>query len=174
MLKLQEIIDFIFDEIPSVYLIVGSTLLFLFMGTLAFIVRTKAAKKPISPKRIILPPLFMSTGALMFLFEEFRVPWTQVFESLFVGMLFSIVLIKTTNFEEKDDKLYVKKSRAFLFILFGLLIVRFVAKLILSSSIDVGELGGMFWILAFGMIVPWRIGMLVKYYKLENTIEKTS
>ncbi|MGG0668141.1 CcdC family protein [Sporosarcina koreensis] len=163
-----------FDEIPSVYLIVGSTLLFLFMGTLAFIVRTKAAKKPISPKRIILPPLFMSTGALMFLFEEFRVPWTQVFESLFVGMLFSIVLIKTTNFEEKDDKLYVKKSRAFLFILFGLLIVRFVAKLILSSSIDVGELGGMFWILAFGMIVPWRIGMLVKYYKLENTIEKTS
>lgn len=174
MLKLQEIIDFIFDEIPSVYLIVGSTLLFLFMGTLAFIVRTKAAKKPISPKRIILPPLFMSTGALMFLFEEFRVPWTQVFESLFVGMLFSIVLIKTTNFEEKDDKLYVKKSRAFLFILFGLLIVRFVAKLILSSSIDVGELGGMFWILAFGMIVPWRIGMLVKYYKLKNTIEKTS
>ncbi|MCM3637632.1 cytochrome c biogenesis protein CcdC [Sporosarcina luteola] len=163
-----------FNEIPSVYLIVGSTLLFLFMGTMAFIVRTKAAKRPISPKRIILPPLFMSTGALMFLFEEFRVPLTQVLESVFVGMLFSIVLIKTTNFEEKDEKLYVKKSRAFLFILFGLLIVRFVAKLILSSTIDVGELGGMFWILAFGMIVPWRIGMLVKYYKLKNTIEKTS
>ncbi len=174
MLKLQEIIDFIFDEIPSVYLIVGSTLLFLFMGTLAFIVRTKAAKKPISPKRIILPPLFMSTGALMFLFEEFRVPFPQVIEAICVGLLFSVVLIITTNFEEKDDKLYVKKSKAFLIILFSLLIIRFVAKLILSSSINVGELGGMFWILAFGMIVPWRIGMLVKYYKLKNTIEKTS
>lgn len=174
MLKLQEIVDFIFNEIPSIYLIVGSTLLFLFMGTLAFIVRTKAAKRPISPKRIVLPPLFMSTGALMFLFEEFRVPWPQVFESIGVGMLFSIVLIKTTNFEEKDERLYVKKSRAFLFILFGLLIIRFVAKLILSSSIDVGELGGMFWILAFGMIVPWRIGMLVKYLKLKNRIEETS
>lgn len=174
MLKLQEIVDFIFNEIPSVYLIIGSTLLFLFMGTLAFIVRTKAAKRPISPKRIVLPPLFMSTGALMFLFEEFRVPWPQVFESIGVGMLVSIVLIKTTNFEEKDERLYVKKSRAFLFILFGLLIIRFVAKLILSSSIDVGELGGMFWILAFGMIVPWRIGMLVKYFKLKNRIEETS
>ncbi|HEX5565116.1 MAG TPA: cytochrome c biogenesis protein CcdC [Sporosarcina sp.] len=174
MLKLQELIDFIFDEIPSVYLIVGSTVLFLFMGTLAFIVRTKAAKRPISPKRIILPPLFMSTGALMFLFEEFRVPWPQVIESICVGMLFSIVLIKTTNFEAKDEKLYVKKSRAFLVILFGLLIVRFVAKLILSSSIDVGELGGMFWILAFGMIVPWRIGMLVKYSKLKKHVEKAS
>ncbi|WP_413053001.1 CcdC family protein [Sporosarcina sp. 179-K 8C2 HS] len=174
MLKLQEIIDYIFNEIPSVYLIIGSTLLFLFMGTLAFIVRTKAAKRPISPKKIILPPLFMSTGALMFLFEEFRVPLPQVIESLCVGLLFSIVLIKTTNFEEKDEKLYVKKSRAFLIILFGLLIVRFIAKLILSSSIDVGELGGMFWILAFGMIVPWRIGMLVKYFKLKNRIEKAS
>lgn len=168
MLKLQEIIDFIFDEIPSVYLIVGSTVLFLFMGTMAFIVRTRAAKRPISPKRIILPPLFMSTGALMFLFEEFRVPWPQVIESIVVGMLFSIVLIKTTNFEVKDERLFVKKSRAFLIILFGLLIVRFIAKLILSSTIDVGELGGMFWILAFGMIVPWRIGMLVKYFKLKN------
>ncbi|WP_252505062.1 CcdC family protein [Sporosarcina sp. Marseille-Q4943] len=163
-----------FNEIPSVYLIVGSTLLFLFMGTLAFIVRTKAAKRPISPKKIILPPLFMSTGALMFLFEEFRVPLPQVIESICVGLLFSIVLIKTTNFEEKGEKLYVKKSRAFLIILFGLLIVRFIAKLILSSSIDVGELGGMFWILAFGMIVPWRIGMLVKYFKLKNRIKKAS
>jgi len=173
MLKLQEFVDFIFNEIPSIYLVVGSTLLFLFMGTLAFIVRTKAAKRPISPKRIILPPLFMSTGALMFLFEEFRVPLPQVIESVCVGLLFSIVLIKTTNLEEKDEKLYAKKSRAFIIILFSLLIVRSIAKLILSSSIDVGELGGMFWILAFAMIVPWRIGMLIKYFKLKNPIEKT-
>jgi membrane protein CcdC involved in cytochrome C biogenesis len=27
----------------------------------------------------------------------------------------------------------------------------------------------MFWILAFGMIVPWRIAMLVKFKKLQNT-----
>ena len=169
MLKLRELVDFIFTEIPSVYLIVGSTLLFLFMGTLAFFVRAKAAKKPISPKRIILPPLFMSTGALMFLFEEFWVPLPQVIESICVGLLFSLILIKTTNFEKKDDKLYLKKSRAFLFILLGLLVIRLVAKLILSSSINVGELGGMFWTLAFAMILPWRIGMLVKYYKLKNS-----
>ncbi len=107
----------------------------------------------------------------MFVFEEFRVPFSQVIESILVGLLFSIVLIKTTNFEEKNEKLYVKKSRAFLLILFGLLIIRFVAKLLLSSTIDVGELGGMFWILAFAMIIPWRIGMLVKYFKLKKAIE---
>lgn len=168
MLKLQELVDFVFTSIPPVYLIVGSTVLFLVMGTLAFFVRAKAAKRPISPKRIILPPLFMSTGALMFLFEEFRVPPMQVLEAIVVGLLFSIVLIRTTNFEMKEHAIYVKRSKAFLFILGGLLVFRLIAKLILSSSIDVGELGGMFWILAFAMIVPWRIGMLIKYNKIRH------
>lgn len=168
MLKLREFIDYIFTEIPSIYLIVGSTFVFLFMGTLAFFIRAKAAKKPISPKRIILPPLFMSTGALMFVFEEFWVPFPQVIESVFVGLLFSLVLIKTTNFEVIEEKLFVKKSKAFLFILGGLLVFRLIAKLILSSTINVGELAGIFWILAFAMILPWRIGMLVKYHKLKN------
>ncbi len=159
----------IFTKIPSVYLIVGSTLVFLFMGTLAFFVRARAAKKPISFKRIILPPLFMSTGALMFLFAEFRVPWAQVVEAAFVGLLFSFILIKTTNFEMKEHQIYLKQSKAFIFILLGLLIFRLIAKLILSSSIDVGELAGMFWTLAFAMILPWRIGMLVKFKALKKS-----
>lgn len=167
MLKLQEIIDWVFTQIPTVYLVVGSTIVFLIMTTLAFVVRAKAAKRPISPKRIILPPLFMSTGALMFLFEEFRVPFPQVMEALGVGLLFSLVLIKTTNFEIQSPHIYVKRSKAFIYILVILLVIRLVAKLILSSTINVGELGGMFWILAFGMIVPWRIGMLVKYKKIK-------
>ncbi|MCG7334408.1 cytochrome c biogenesis protein CcdC [Sporosarcina sp. ACRSM] len=157
-----------FTKVPPTYLIIGSTALALFMGTLALIVRSKAAKKPVTPKKIILPPLFMSTGALMFIFEEFRVPPLQVLEALAVGMLFSIILIKTTNFQRRDGDIYMKRSKAFLFILFGLLIVRLIGKLMLSNTIDVGELGGMFWILAFGMIVPWRIGMLIKYNRLKQ------
>jgi membrane protein CcdC involved in cytochrome C biogenesis len=164
---MNELIETVFTKVPPVYLIICSTVLALFMGTMALIVRTKAAKRPVTPIKIILPPLFMSTGALMFLFEEFRVPPAQVLEALFVGMLFSIILIKTTNFERKDGDIYMKRSKAFLFILFGLLIVRLIGKLVLSSTIDVGELGGMFWILAFGMIVPWRIGMLIKYKEIK-------
>lgn len=165
---MSTLIDTIFTKVPPIYLIIGSTALALFMGTLALIVRSKAAKKPVTPKKIILPPLFMSTGALMFIFEEFRVPPLQVLEALVVGMLFSIILIKTTNFQHRDGDIYVKRSKAFLFILFGLLIVRLIGKLLLSNTIDVGELGGMFWILAFGMIVPWRIGMLIKYNRLKQ------
>lgn len=138
------------------------------MGTMALIVRTKAAKRPVSVKSIIIPPIAMSTGAFMFIFEEFRVPPLQILEALAVGMLFSIILIKTTNFEIRDKEIYMKRSKAFVYILFGLLVVRLIGKLILSSSIDVAELGGMFWILAFGMIVPWRLAMLRKF----NTVQK--
>lgn len=165
---MSALIEMVFTKVPPIYLIIGSTAIALFMGILALIVRTKAAKKPVTAKRIILPPLFMSTGALMFLFEEFRVDPLQIVEALIVGALFSMILIKTTHFERKDDGIYVKRSKAFLFILLGLLIVRLVGKLVLSNSIDVGELGGMFWILAFGMIVPWRIGMLMKFNSLQQ------
>lgn len=151
------------------YLIIGSTFIALFMGTLAAFVRSKAVKRPASKKTIILPPLFMSTGALMFIFKEFRVPPAQIVEAIIVGMLFSLILIRTTNFEIRNEEIYMKRSKAFAFILFGLLIIRLIGKLVLSSTIDVGELGGMFWILAFGMIVPWRIAMLVKFKKLEKT-----
>ena len=138
------------------------------MGTLAAIIRSKAVKRPVSVKTIVLPPLFMSTGALMFIFEEFRITPLQVAEALVVGFLFSIILIKTTHFEVRDNDIYMKRSKAFIFLLFGLLVVRLIGKLVLSSTIDVGELGGMFWVLAFGMIIPWRIAMLLKFQALQR------
>lgn len=106
----------------------------------------------------------------MFIFPMFRVHFLQILEALTVGMLFSILLIKTSQFEVRGREIFLKRSKAFVFILIGLLIVRVIAKLVLSSTIDVGELSGMFWILAFGMIVPWRIAMYMQYKKLHNEL----
>ncbi|WP_374723019.1 CcdC family protein [Peribacillus tepidiphilus] len=153
-----------------VSLIYFSTAFGIIMALIVLTIRMKASKKPVSAKKIILPPIFMSTGALMFIHPMFRVTPLEIVEALSVGLLFSILLIKTSNFEIRGEQIYLKRSKAFAFILIGLLIVRIVAKLILSSSIDVGELSGMFWILAFGMIVPWRIAMYLQYKKLCNEI----
>lgn len=169
MHKIQQLIDYVFTSIPSIYLIIGSTVIFVVMTTFVYTMRAKASNKPIQVKKIILPPLFMSTGMLMFLFDEFQVPWTQVVEASLVGLIFSTFLIYTTKFEIKDDGIYLKKSKAFLLILLGLLVIRMVGKIVLSNTIDIGELGGMFFILAFSMILPWRIGMLVKYKMLEKS-----
>ena len=104
----------------------------------------------------------------MFVFPFFRVTLAQIGEALLIGMLFSIVLIWTSKFEHKDGEIYLKQSKAFIFILIGLLIIRLVGKIILSSTIDVGALSGMFWILAFGMIVPWRIAMFIQFKKMQK------
>lgn len=156
------------EQISPKLMIIISTVIALGMGILVTTVRARSAKKPASIKKILLPPLFMSTGALMFVSPYFRVSGTELIEALLVGMLFSSVLIWTSKFERRDGDIYLKQSKAFIFILIGLLIVRLVGKLLLSSSIDVGQLSGMFWILAFGMIIPWRIAMYMQFKKLQN------
>ncbi|MBU5222358.1 cytochrome c biogenesis protein CcdC, partial [Vibrio cholerae] len=59
-----------------------------------------------------------------------------------------------------------KRSKAFVFILIGLLVVRIVFKTYLSQSLDLGQLSGMFFLLAFAMIVSWRIAMYRSFTKL--------
>lgn len=159
-----------FSNIPSQYYVIGSTIMAIFMGTFVMVLRMRASKKPTNEKKIIIPPIAMSTGALMFLFEQFRVPPMQILEAAAVGVVFSTILIATSKFEVKGQDIYLKRSKAFVFILIGLLVFRVIAKMILSSSIDVGELAGMFWILAFAMLLPWRIAMLIQFIKIKKTI----
>ena len=158
-----------FDSIPSHYLLIATTIMAAVMGVFALIVRLRAQKKPVSTKKILIPPIAMSTGALMFLFESFRVAPLQILEAAVVGLLFSLVLIATSKFEIREEAIYMKQSKAFPFILIGLLILRIILKLVFSDSFNIGELGGMFFLLAFAMILPWRIGMLIKFKKLQKT-----
>lgn len=152
------------------WMVAASSVAAVIMGIGAVVVRIKASKKPTSAKKIIIPPLFMSSGALMFLFPMFRVTALELIEAAAVGLFFSFFLIKTSNFEIRNENIYLKPSKAFPFILVTLLVVRIVGKLVLSTSINVGELGGMFFILAFAMILPWRIAMYRKYVKLKRQL----
>lgn len=132
-----------------------------FMGAGAIIVRQRAAKRPLTMKKILIPPIMMSTGALMYVFPYFRLTPVEIGESILMGALFSIVLVVTTKYEEKDGQLYVRQSKLFPLILVTLLILRIVLKSILSISISPGEIGGMFFLLAFVMIVIWRLSMFI-------------
>lgn len=149
-----------------------STIAAVIMALGVFAIRMKASKKPATLKKIILPPIFMSTGALMYVFEPFRLTGIEIIEAVLLGMFFSIFLIMTSRFEIKDEQIYIKRSKAFVFVLLGLIVVRTLLKFILSSSIDIGEIGGMFFLIAFSMIVPWRLSMYYQYKKLERNLVK--
>ncbi|WP_026689792.1 CcdC family protein [Alteribacter aurantiacus] len=146
------------------------TVLAVIMGMIALVVRMRAMKKPANARKIIIPPIAMSTGFLMFVYEPARLTALQFFEAFAVGLLFSILLIKTSKFEIRNDDIYLKRSKAFAFILVGLLLLRVIFKLTLGHQIQVEELAGMFFVLAFGMILPWRIAMLMKFRKVEKTL----
>lgn len=102
----------------------------------------------------------------MFIDPVFRVTRGELIEAVVLGLFFSLFLIKTSKFEIRGNDIYLKRSKAFVWILLSLIAIRFGLKTYLGRTIDYGQLSGMFYLLAFSMIVPWRIAMYVSYKKL--------
>lgn len=105
----------------------------LFMGIVVIVIRMKAQKFPVNEKKIILPPIFMSTGALMYVIPYFRLTGAEILESIILGVIFSSVLIWTSHFEVQGAEVYMKRSKAFPIILISLLIIRTIIKYLLVA-----------------------------------------
>ncbi|EUJ24828.1 hypothetical protein PGRAN_03015 [Listeria grandensis FSL F6-0971] len=126
-----------------------SIIITLVFGVGVILIRMKASKEPATVKKIIIPPIMMSTGALMFVIPYFRVSPAGILEAVLMGFVFSLILIWTTRFEIKHKYVFIKRTKSFPVILLSLLLIRLGIKYWISGSVDVGELSGMFWILAF-------------------------
>lgn len=153
---------------------VAVTILSILMAGFVLAVRVKRAKHPTSLKQIILPPVFMSTGFSMFLFPPLRVDWYYALESLLLGLLLSLPLIFTTKFEIKGADIYIKRSKLFMFILLGLFLSRMVMRHFLEEYVSFFEASGMFYLMAVGMIFPWRVIMLVRYLRMLKAVNSRS
>lgn len=148
-------------------------LLPLLMATVVIVLRMRGSRKPVSVRRIILPPLFMSTGFAMFHFPETATPLIYDVIAFFIGMIFSIPLILTSRFEIVGQDVYLKRSRAFFGILVVLVIIRFAMKMWVNDSLTIMQTAGLFFVLAYGMIVPWRLAMLYMYRQLVKKTVRT-
>ena len=140
------------------------------MGAVVIAIRMKAQQFPVNEKKIILPPFFMATGALMYVVPYFRLTGLEIIECIVLGVVFSTILMWTSRFETHGSEIYMKRSKAFPVILISLLLIRTLIKIFISNKIDPGELAGMFFLLAFCMIVPWRLAMLYKFKKVKKQI----
>lgn len=155
---------------PSVLnLNVLSTVGFICMALLVLFIRSRAAKKPASVKKILMPPLGMSTGFFMFVIPETHIPLSYAFVALLTGLLFTLPLIRTTRMETVGEDVYVKPSKAFSLILLGLLVIRIALHEYVQHYISVMQTASVFFILAFGMIAPWRIAMYFQYRRIEKS-----
>lgn len=146
---------------------ITSTLGMMIMAFLIIFMRIRNTKKPIFVRKIIIPPIGMSSGFLMFLYPPMRFPVQWGFIDFLAGaILFSIPLILTFKFEQVGDAVYLRRSKAFIIILLAILIVRVVLHGYVEQWVSVQQTAALFFVLAFGMLLPWRVAMYFQYIKL--------
>lgn len=126
--------------------------------------RMRETRVPVTAKSILIPPLAMSTGFGMFLAPPARVPWWWALGAFAIGFLvFAIPLVRSSRLESRDGRVYMRRSPWFLGILLGLLAVRLALHDYIGHLISPLQTAAVFYLLAFGMIVRWRVGMFRQY-----------
>jgi membrane protein CcdC involved in cytochrome C biogenesis len=131
--------------------------------------RLRESRRPVTPRAIVAPPLGMSTGFLMFLAPAPRIPWTWAATAFAFGAVFlSVPLVLSSRLTRDGDAVVMRRSSAFLWILLGLFAVRFLAREWVEQRVTTAQTGAIFFVLAFGMIVRWRAGMLLDYLRIRR------
>ena len=138
----------------------------IFGGIVMIFWRVRETRVPVSSKAIIIPPLAMSSGFMMFIAPMMRVPWSWAIAAFLLGLLvLSWPLVSSTRLELRDGVVYMKRSRAFLVILLVLLGIRMALHDYIGHIISPLQTAALFYLMAFGMIARWRL-VMYRQYKL--------
>jgi membrane protein CcdC involved in cytochrome C biogenesis len=146
----------------------GPSIFISIAGAVAVIAwRLREARSAVTLRKIIIPPLGMATGFCMFFVPVFRVPWTWAAAALLIGaVVLAYPLLLTTRLVRQGDIIMMQRSSAFLVVILILAAVRFFARGYFDTLLTEKQTAGLFFILAFGMIVRWRISLLIAYRRL--------
>lgn len=145
-----------------------AALLMTLMGMSAVMLwRLRESRRALTVPRIVLPPLAMSTGFLMFLAPPARISWDWAAAAFLLGALvLSYPLIRTSVLTRAGEAVTMRRSRAFLVVLLALAVLRLALREYVDHLLSPLQTGAVFFVLAFGMIVRWRAGMLLQYRAL--------
>lgn len=129
--------------------------------------RVKEGRSAVTVKKIIIPPLGMSTGFCMFFAPQFRVPALWAIAAFAVGAVaLAWPLLATSRLEREGETIMMKRSKVFFLVIIALAAFRFFARGYFDHVLTLEQTGGLFFILAFGMVLRWRLAMLTQYRRL--------
>ena len=132
--------------------------------------RVHEGQSAVTARKIVIPPLGMATGFSMFIVPGFRVPWMWALGAFLIGALvLAEPLIRTSRLKLVGDTVMMHRSRAFFLVVIGLAVVRFAAKGFFDKLLTLQQTAGLFFILAFGMILRWRASMYREYRRIVGT-----
>jgi membrane protein CcdC involved in cytochrome C biogenesis len=137
-------------------------------GAIAVLVwRVRESRTAVSARKIIIPPLGMATGFSMFFAPQFRVPWLWAACAFLAGALvLAYPLMRTSRLIRDGEQVMAQRSHAFFAVVILLAGIRVAARGYLDSVLTVQQTAGLFFILAFGMILRWRTSMFLQYREL--------
>ncbi|MGE0490065.1 MAG: CcdC family protein [Vulcanimicrobiota bacterium] len=131
--------------------------------------RLRETSRPVTLKALIIPPLGMSTGLGMFLYPPARVPLAWAATAFVLGAIFfATPMIRTSKMEWRDDAIYLRRSPAFLWVMFILVAIRLALHGYVEHLVSPLQTGALFFLLAFGMILRWRADLLRQYRQLQT------
>jgi membrane protein CcdC involved in cytochrome C biogenesis len=137
--------------------------------------RLREARSAVSLKKIVIPPLGMATGFSMFVVPAFRIPWGWAGLAFLIGAVaLAWPLLLTTRLERQGEAIMMKRSSAFLAVILVLAAIRFAARGYFDTILTTQQTAGVFFILAFGMIVIWRAKMLMDFRRLTADFETSA
>lgn len=134
-------------------------------GALAILAwRIHESRRAVSIRSLVIPPLGMSTGFSMFAVPAFRIPWTWGIAAFLLGaFVFAYPLVASPQLTLEGGLIMMRRPRWFIVVLLALAAVRLGLREYISAIISVQQTAGLFFVLAFGMIVRWRLALLVEY-----------
>jgi membrane protein CcdC involved in cytochrome C biogenesis len=135
------------------------------LGVLAW--RIREGRTAVTVKKIIMPPLGMATGFCMFIVPAFRVPWTWALGAFLVGVIaLAYPLLITSRLVRTGNTIMMKRSNAFFLVVIALAAIRYFARGYFDRIMSIDQTAALFFVLAFGMILRWRLRMLSEYRAL--------
>jgi membrane protein CcdC involved in cytochrome C biogenesis len=150
----------------------GNTVYVMIAGIAALILwrRTRSMYRPIRGNgiRLLLPMLFLLPGlSMIFNTAFFEHSWAYGI-ALCIGLVMSIPLIWTTDYEIREDRqIYAKKNWGFVVAFIGIVLIRLFLRRELSG-LDPQETMALFLMAAIGYIIPWRIVSFVKFRRVAS------
>jgi len=129
--------------------------------------RLRETTRPVTARKIVIPPLGMSTGLSMFAYAPARIPLSWALFAFAIGALFlSYPLVKTSRLVREGREIRLRRSPSFLFVLLGLIVVRLLARSYVEGRVSTLQTGSIFFLVAFGMVGCWRVLMYAEYRRL--------
>lgn len=134
--------------------------------------RMREVRTPVTLPKLVMPPLGMSTGFAMFLYPPTHVPPSWALAALALGALvLALPLVRTSRLAVQEGQIFARRSAAFLWVLLGLVALRLGARVYIEQYLSLYQTGALFYLLAFGMVARWRLGMVLEYRRLQALLE---